>query len=384
MHFVLRFLLAILALGACLYSAILAKSPPQSSLESNPFQAEAWIQLALRTELNQHDPVRAEHYYLEAARVNHMFLPQWTLTNFYFRQQDKRKFFESAKHALALTSYDSRPIFAEAWTMASQPEEVLAILPNRKKIRFEYLNFLLASNASDQLESAALGAAAYPSDAPVENPGIENSWRDLLGSTEDRLISTGQTVAAQRVWDRMRRAGWVRISTPTVANPLTNGSFRNPLLGHGFDWALQPVHGVTADHFVELAKLSFTFDGTQPEACRLLQQFVPLNGGQMYRLSWQAESVDLHDSSGLKWRVFAVMPEGGGAPVGPLTSPDLTSAGPPNGLWEFTVPPSWQAGLVTLEYERPLGQVRAEGSVSLREVSMTSMAHSASQSKGSS
>ncbi len=380
---VLRFLLAVLALGACVYSAILAKTLPPSSLESNPFQAEAWIQLGLQTELKEHDPVRAERCYLEAARVNHMYLPQWTLANFYFRQQDKQKFFESAKRALELTPYDSRPILSEALAIASQPGEVLAILPNREKIRFEYLNFLLANDQSNQIASAALGAAAYPFNARAENPGIENSWRDLLGSTEDRLIATGQTEAAQRVWNSLHRTGWVRIFAPTGSNPLTNGSFREPFFGHGFDWAVQPVHGVNADQYEELAKLSFAFDGTQPESCRLLQQFVPLNGGDSYRFEWQAESADLRESFGLKWRIFAVMPESQLRSIAPLTSPDLMSAGQSIGSWKFTVPPTWHTALVTLEYERPLGQVRAEGSVSIREVSMTSIAPLAPQSKGS-
>ncbi|MGA8597781.1 MAG: hypothetical protein WB676_23955, partial [Bryobacteraceae bacterium] len=368
---------------ACVYSAILEKSMSQSSLESNPFQAEAWIQRGLRAELTEHDSARAEHYYLEAARVNHMFLPLWTLANFYFRQQNKPKFFDAAKRALEITPYDSRPILSEAWAMANRPGEVLGILPNREKVRFEYLNFLLANDQSDQLASAAVGAAAFRFNAQAENPGMENSWRDLLGSTEDRLIATGQIEAAQRVWDNMHRTDWVRISTPSVSNPLSNGAFRKPFLGHGFDWAVQPVHGVNADQFEELAKLSFAFDGTQPEACRLLQQFIPLNSGDTYRFEWQAESADLRESVGLKWRIFAVTPESGPRAGAPLTSPDLMSAGQSNGSWEFSVPPSWHSALVALEYERPLGQVRAEGSVSIRGVSMTSIAHSAPQSKGS-
>lgn len=384
MHALLRFPLTLVALGACVYSLMLAKGMPQSSLESNPFQADAWIRLGLQSELKGHDTKRAEQYYLEAAKVNHMYLPQWTLTNFYFRQQDRRKFFESARRALDLTPYDSRPIFAQAWTMADDPKQVLDILPSRETVRFAYLSFLLENGASDQLEAAALLATVYPFDTPADPPGIQNSWRGLLGSAEDQLLSTGQTESAQRMWDHMHRNNWVRIFTPSASHPLSNSSFRNPVFGHGFDWALEPVHGVSGDQFEDLAKLSFTFDGTQPEACRLLHQFVPLNGGDTYRLTWQAESADFRESFGLKWRIFAVMPESGKHPLAPLTSPDLISASQPYGSWEFTIPLTWTAGLITLEYERPLGQVRAEGSVSIREVSMTSMAHSTSQSKGSS
>ncbi len=56
------------------------------AVELNPFDSESWIQLGFVSEFQQHDRASAERYYLKAAEVNKMFLPKWTLTNFYFRQ----------------------------------------------------------------------------------------------------------------------------------------------------------------------------------------------------------------------------------------------------------------------------------------------------------
>ena len=51
------------------------------------------IQLGLNAEITEGDPKTAESYYLKAAAVNKMFLPKWTLTNYYFRQQNYERVF---------------------------------------------------------------------------------------------------------------------------------------------------------------------------------------------------------------------------------------------------------------------------------------------------
>ena len=75
------------------------------AVELNPFNVEAWIQLGLTFEMERHDAASAERYFLRAAQVDRMFLPKWTLTNFYFRQQNEREFFRWAKATLEITPY---------------------------------------------------------------------------------------------------------------------------------------------------------------------------------------------------------------------------------------------------------------------------------------
>jgi hypothetical protein len=149
------------------------------------------------------------------------------------------------------------------------------------------------------------------------------------------------------------------------------GSLHEPAFGHGFGWLRPQTPGVLSDQFPSLGKLTFSFDGTEPETCRLLQRFIPVDGAKSYNFNWQAESLDLQGSSGLRWRIYPVLPENDKDRV-LLSSPELLMNGPQEGSWQFVTPAGWRVALVTLEYERPLGQVRAEGSVSLSNISIRS------------
>lgn len=402
----LRLPLVVLALAACFYSATVARAIhlaqssnpasirraiqlipfnpdfllkldsalPQSSpqllrqaLALNPFQSEAWIRLGLDAEMRRRNSSQAETWYRKAAEMDRMYLPQATLANFYARQQDAGKFFEAAQRALALTPYDSRPILAEASMLARNPDEVLAILPDRPHVLFDYLNLLLANGNVEQMPVVALRAASYRPGSVVGPPGLADTWRDELGSAEDRLLQLARREHAIQIWTAMRRQGWVSTPAPSLSSPIPAGSLHEPAFGHGFGWLRPQVTGVLSDQFPSLGKLTFSFDGTEPETCRLLQRFIPVDGAKTYNFNWEAESLDLQGSSGLRWRVYPVLPEDDKDRV-LLSSPELLKNGQPNGSWQFVTPAGWRVALVTLEYERPLGQVRAEGSISLSNI----------------
>ncbi|HXE14783.1 MAG TPA: hypothetical protein VN633_21835 [Bryobacteraceae bacterium] len=405
----LRLPLIVLALAACFYSAIVAGaihlaqssnpesirraiqlipfSPdfflkldsalPQSSpqllrqaLTLNPFQSEAWIRLGIDAEMRERNPSRAETYYRKAAEIDRMYLPEGTLANFYDRQQDAPKFFEAAKRALALTPYDSRPILAEAAMLARNPDEVLAIVPDRPHVLFDYLNMLLANGNVEQIAVVALRAASHRPDPVTGPPELTDTWRGNLGSVEDRLLQSARREDAIHIWTAMQRHGWVSAPAPSLSNPIPTGSLHEPVFGHGFGWWRPQVSGVLSDQFPSLGKLTFSFDGTEAETCRLLQRFIPVAGAKSYNFNWQAESLDLQGSSGLRWRIYPVLPENDKDRVF-LTSPEVLKNGQQDGSWQFVTPAGWRVALVTLEYERPLGQVRAEGSVSLSNISIT-------------
>lgn len=410
LSFLLRLPLVVLALAACFYSAIVAgaihlaqssnpesirraiqlipfnpdfllkldSALPQSSpqllrqaLTLNPFQSEAWIRLGIDAEMRERNPSRAETYYRKAAEIDRMYLPEGTLANFYARQQDAPKFFEAAKRALALTPYDSRPILAEASMLARNPDEVLAIVPDRPHVLFDYLNMLLANGNVEQIAVVALRAASHRPDPVTGPPELTDTRRGNLGSVEDRLLQSARREDAIHIWTVMHRHGWVNAPAPSLSNPIPTDSLHEPVFGHGFGWLRPQVSGVLSDQFPSLGKLTFSFDGTEPETCRLLQRFIPVGGSKTYNFNWQAESLDLQGSSGLRWRIYPVLPESDKDRV-LLTSPEVLKNGQQDGLWQFVTPAGWRVGLVTLEYERPLGQVRAEGSVSLSNISITS------------
>ncbi len=79
------------------------------AVELNPFDSESWIQLGFVSEFQQHDRAGAERFYLKAAEVNKTFLPRWTLTNFYFRNDQPKEFFRWATATLAITPYSPEP-----------------------------------------------------------------------------------------------------------------------------------------------------------------------------------------------------------------------------------------------------------------------------------
>jgi hypothetical protein len=70
------------------------------AVKLNPWDFQSWIQLGLATEMEHNDAEGAERQYLHAATVDRMFLPRWTLTNFYFRHRRP----STANHSLFVRS----------------------------------------------------------------------------------------------------------------------------------------------------------------------------------------------------------------------------------------------------------------------------------------
>jgi pentatricopeptide repeat protein len=358
------------------YIAALGEAQPSSaadlwtrSTELNRFSADTWFRLGYHAELNQHQPRLAERYFLKAVAVDRSYLPRWTLANFYFRQHNREQFLKWAKSALEITPYDGAAVFFQTLALTNDEKQVLNILPARTQVAFDYLNFLLVSNRDASLEPVAMRALNLPAAAPFGRPDLPGRWQNLLGITEDRLLTAGNVDAALRVWNKMHQRGWTKLAAPSASAPLTNVKFEAPFSNHGFDWSSVPASGVSFDQIPESQKIRFTFSGTQPEWCRLLQQFVSLEPGRTYRMAWETESSDFVDQIGLTWKLY---PAGsGGLDAGAaLSSPDLIVKGANHGEWIFSVGNDAKLYLITLEFKRPLGQVRAEGSLAIRDVSM--------------
>ncbi len=326
----------------------------------DPFDYQSWIQLGLMAELQEQNIVQAERDYLKAAQVNHMFLPKWTLMNFYFRRQNQREFFRWAKATLAITPYSSDPVFAQMWLITQQPSVIAAAIPDRARILVQYAWFL--SN-SGQFRAIPPVVNRLVKTAGNSDP---HAWGrdDLVATIEDRLLASADVDGALQVWTSMQRGGWLHESIPSPAHPITNGNFDVSFYPHGFDWQPSPAPGATVDDFPDEKALRITLSGDQPESCLLLRQYIPLDPGRTYHLKWSASAGQIEDPQGLTWHV---------RPVGIESHTDLSSGdivGAVNG-WDFRSPARVNLCRLTLEYARPLGTVRARGSVSLRSVSLT-------------
>jgi tetratricopeptide (TPR) repeat protein len=348
------------------------------AVELNPFDYESLIQLGLLAEMQQGDPRGAEAYYVKAAEVDHMFLPRWTLTNFYFRQQNASEFFRWAKETLKITQYSSDPIFTQMWLMSQDANRLGAVIPDRPRALIQYAWFLSNSRQFGAIpQTIQRLVAAVGNDDP-------RAWGrdDLIASMEDRMLAEGDTRSALQVWTSLKDGGWIRQSVPDEKHPLTNDSFRLPFLRHGFDWLTPENAGVKIEQFPEeeakpaanarpgdksvsgdKGVVRISLSGEQPEHCILLQQYVPLEPGADYLLGWQAQTRDLGAESGLAWHV-RLMP---GKPAADLVSNDLFAA---PASWKFHAPASAQSFVLSLEYTRPLGRVRSNGAAILNSLAL--------------
>jgi hypothetical protein len=339
------------------------------AIELNRYDAESWIQLGFNAELQQKNTTLAERYFLTAAQVDHMYLPSWTLASFYFRRQNSPQLFEWASRALKVTPYDSTYVFVTLWLADPDPVRIAGIVPPREQVMLEYVSFLIQTNRLDLAQRVLNRAISLsPSRPPVSEfyKGPLDTHSSVL---LDRLLQLDRVQQALHLWSRLAAANWIpRFSTPSALHPLTNGNFQVPFFGHGFDWQVSPVSGVTVDQFPDLGDVRFKFSGTQPEACLLIQQLVPLEKGGHYRLTWADDLDQIEGDNGITWQIYTIA-NGVPMPTG-LTSPDLTSVAGSPAAWNFQAPHSSDLFLLSLQYARPLGQVRIEGSLSLRNVAL--------------
>ncbi|MDQ2713044.1 MAG: hypothetical protein M3Y24_12590 [Acidobacteriota bacterium] len=324
----------------------------------NPFDFESLIQLGLNSEFQQRDASAAERYYLKAVEVNKMFLPKWTLTNFYFRLDRKAEFFRWASATLAITPYAPEPVFVQMWLMSQDAAEIAKAIPDRPRILLPYAWFL--SNSHQYALIAPIVQRL------IERVGRRNPWAwgrdDLIAAIEDRLVAEGYRDQALSIWKSMAKAGWIAKDVPSVRRPITNGEFKTIFFRHGYDWIPGNADCARAEQIAAQGELHLQFSGNQPENCIALQQYIPLQPGRIYRLQWEAQSQGTDKPSGLTWHLRGA----GKAGLFETVSADLLASRPE--VWIFHSPPNAEVGVLTLEYARPLGQLRAKDTVTLKSV----------------
>jgi tetratricopeptide (TPR) repeat protein len=330
------------------------------SIVENPFNYNAMIRLGLLAEMQDGDSASAEKYYLEAANVNHMFLPRWTLANFYFREHREDEFFHWSRETLAITPYASDPVFAQMWQMTQDEDTLNAAIPDRPRILLQYAWYLSNNKQYTSIpRTVERLVRAVGKDDPA-NWGRD----DLLAVSEDHMLAAGYLQPALKVWATLKDAGWIDESVPTEQNPLTDGDFRVRSYRHGFDWVIIDNPGAHVEQFPDTPDMRVSLYGDEAEKITLMQQYVAVLPDRHYTMSWNVKTDDLSEPSGLAWHLHA---------TGEGTFPDLVSGDliDPNATWDFVSQSGAKTFLLTLDYARALGTTRAHGSFSLRGVAMT-------------
>ena len=328
------------------------------AVKLNPWDFQSWIQLGFAAELRHYDAAQAEQDYLRAAAVNRMFLPKWTLTNFYFRQRRSSDFFHWANAALQITPYSSDPIFAQMWLVSQDAATIAAAVPNRPRVLLQYASFLSTARQFTAIPDVIRRLVLHVGNAEPQLWGRD----DLVASIEDRILREGDRRNALAIWTSLREGGWIRQSIPDVRHPLTNGDFSIPFFRHGFDWEPADSSCSQVEQVSNADRVRITLPGDQPGACVLLRQYVPLAAGRIYNLTWRANTQDAESSRGLAWHIRTVPQKNAEETV----SGDLFDS--PR-TWQFRAPSS-EVAMLSLEYNRPKGHLRAAGTVTLASVSL--------------
>ncbi len=300
------------------------------ALEHNPRRARVWIEKGSLLEARG-EARAAEGCFLEAAKVDRMWTPAWTLANFYARQSagGNARFWKWARTAAAIHYTDRSALFGLTLRVAETPAEIPGLLALSPEALRQYLRYLIREGRVGAGEPvvALLGAQAGPPDLP------------LLLDYADRAIGEGSVSGARLIRSVLAQRGL----PGGLDQVVFNGGFAAPPAGRGFDWRWPAnAEGVTLTH--QPGELRVTFSGKQPESVVVLRQAVLPEAGRRYRLRVEAGGA----VEGLAWRLDGQM-LGVGEPF------------EAQGL-------RW----LMLEYHRPEGRARAEGVVTLRRVSLES------------
>jgi hypothetical protein len=314
----------------------------ETALRSNPFNAQANIELGLRYEADG-DPDHAEKLLLQAFEVDKSFRPRWSLANFYLRRNNMPAFWYWARQAAEMPSEDMGALFALCWRVSPDADTISNALPNGKpEVNRQYLKFLLAR---DQLAAAPAAASL------LIRTGAPDVDREQLLSVVNRLILSNQGAAASELWRQLIQQNWVFSDT---ALPY-NGRFARAPLPARFDWALAAYPGLHS--WPGNAGLETEFTGEEPDSCAIAEQYLLLTPGN-YRLRYLYRTADIPPGTGITWQVIDAKSGDERA-----TSTPLSSDTPKEAELTFKVAPGASLLRVRLGYQRTFGTPRVSGTL---------------------
>jgi hypothetical protein len=312
-----------------------ARATLERAVAINARCSSAWISLGM-LEDSAGDSASAERCLLRAARIDHQYLPAWTLANFYFRRGNRDLFWEWVSRAAALTYDEFPPLLRLCDQFEPDPARMLAHLGGVRRLRPPYLAFLIGENRLD----AAQQVARRMSEDRANDPYLIN--------LADRQLGAGNTDAAIELWNVASGFGPIG---PSAGSILTNGNLARVPLNLGFDWRLGQAEGVASNW--RPSELIFTLSGSQPETCVLLEQTICLVPGH-FRLRFDYMTRGAL-SAGIRWSLDRV--------EGPVVEPcERWREG------EFEVPRMRGLAHLKLFYRREPGTTRAEGRLEIRNL----------------
>ncbi len=319
-----------------------AKKLLNTSLRFNPYDAQADIELGLENEAEGNYDT-AEKQLLQAYKIDHTYMPRWSLANFYFRQGNMPEFWTWARSAADMPSDDIGGLFELCWRASPDPKTISeAILNQKPEFLRQYVHFLLAKDQTQAAEQVARN---------LFRVGDQQSDLPVMLYAVNHLVEGNHPTEAFSLWHLLIQHGWVEADW-TFPN---NAHFLRTPLRAKFDWSLREYPGLHS--WPGPSGLDTEFNGSEPEDCVVAEQYVVLNPGD-YRLTSQYHTSNIRPSTGLSWQVLEPQSQ---KVLG--QSNDLSSEQPAQLEIPFTVEPGSSLVLLRLRYRRSLGTVRITGTL---------------------
>lgn len=332
------------------------------ALSINPRDASALTQAALAAEMAG-DAAAAEELLLQAEAYNRLWLPRWSLVNFYYRHARWPEFWRWTRAALERSYGDRAALFRLCRQAGARTPYLFASVfpPNRDGLYVNYLWFTLNERDPAEIVPAADVFLTHM----TARERHDAFTRQSLTATVEMLLGLQMpdAEAALELWSRLSREALIPYAPPTAAQPLTNSGLITPFLHQGFDWR-QPAHeGVDSLAGHPGGSARFRLSGRQAEVLQLLSQWVPLAPGRRYRFRFEFEARQL--GPGVAWRLISARDGQNhlGAPrflteSGGWQSVALTTEAAPRGA----------LASLALTATRQEGQVRPEGELWIRNL----------------
>jgi hypothetical protein len=327
--------------------------------ELSPRDARILIPAGIQAE-TMGDLRTAEAYLRQAERYNKLWLPRWTLANYYARRGDQAQTFSWLSAALERSYGETQAAFQLAVdTGASESVIASRVVPNAAHPLGQFFYFVarkaIATEEVSLLESLAVKFVGLSSQ---DRRGFAQGYPLL--ALIDRLLLDNFGEVAARLWYLGCQAGLIDSSPREADGIIVNGSFRHSFVGHGLDWYLFSPPGISAVQHRGPGTVKISFTGLQRGTSRLLSQTLAIPPNRTWRVSFEFGTQAINS----RQPAFAWML---GDEILPLADPMVSEGWASN---SFLIPASdapRTVPLVLVVRDLP-GMVRPEGELWIRNV----------------
>jgi hypothetical protein len=153
---------------------------------------------------------------------------------------------------------------------------------------------------------------------------------------------------------------------------ISDGEFLRPWIGPAFSWSNNQIASIEFNRVEGEPRANaalVNFSGDQPEAAELFWQFVAVQPGRQYRLSFMSRRLGFSTETGVQAQVIAPRHTNLLTVRAPLAQSWQTAAG------VFTVPAGVYVVHLAFQYVRPAGEVRLHDRVAIARPALRPLEH---------